>query len=126
MENARHYPMELVYAQYIKPLSYHDRVVIVQRILQDFIIEQKNDVISKVDKLKNLRRFKGIAAHNDYALIHTFKENILIIEPINQIKKSENVETEDFDWDNLINEIHQNRQNNNIKLNSKINQLLTE
>jgi len=63
--NIKHNPMELVYTQYIKPLSYHDRVVIVQRILQDFIIEQKNDIISKVDKLKNLRRFKGIAVHSN-------------------------------------------------------------
>jgi hypothetical protein len=56
--------IDLVYAQYIKPLTYNERVFIVQRILQDFIIEQKKAFDSKIDKLKNLRKFKGIAKNN--------------------------------------------------------------
>jgi hypothetical protein len=63
-----------------------------------------------------------------YALIHTFKENILTIENIEintNIEVSDD-ETNDFDWDNLLDEIHQNRQINNLKLSTKISQLLTE
>lgn len=33
---------------------------------------------------------------------------------------------DDFDWDNLMDEIHQNRQRNNINLTAKINHLLSE
>jgi len=53
--------IDLVYSQYIKPLSYNDRVVIVQRIMQDFIYEQKKEFNSQIDKLKILQKFKGIA-----------------------------------------------------------------
>jgi len=63
-----------------------------------------------------------------YALIHTFKENILTIENV-QINNKFSVledENDDFNWDNLIDEIHNNRQQNNINLNTKINQLLSE
>lgn len=35
-------------------------------------------------------------------------------------------DNDDFDWDNLIDEIHQNRQQNNINLSAKINHLLSE
>ena len=63
-----------------------------------------------------------------YGLIHTFKENILIIEngEINNKLNVQEDENDNFDWDNLIDEIHLNRQRNNINLSSKINQLLSE
>jgi len=59
------YNIDLVYAQYIKPLTYQERVFIVQRILQDFIIEQKNEFNTQIDKLKNLQKFKGIVKNNN-------------------------------------------------------------
>jgi cell division protein FtsL len=49
-----------------------------------------------------------------YVIIHTFKENILVIEPISSQKLSQLDESDDFDWDNLIDEINTNRQKNNI------------
>ncbi len=63
-----------------------------------------------------------------YGLIHTFKENILIIEngEINNKLNVQEDENDNFDWDNLIDKIHLNRQRNNINLSSKINQLLSE
>lgn len=56
--------IDSLYAQYIKPLTYNERVSIVQRILQDFINEQKEELNSKVEKLKILQKFKGIAKNN--------------------------------------------------------------
>ena len=53
--------IDLVYAQFIKPLSYKERVFIVQRILQDFVFEQKKEFNSQIDSLKDLQKFKGIA-----------------------------------------------------------------
>ena len=58
------YNIDLVYSQYIKPLSYNERVIIVQRIMQDFIFEQKKEFNTQIDKLNNLRKFKGIAKNN--------------------------------------------------------------
>lgn len=56
--------LDLVYSHYIRPLAYNEKVIIVQRILQDFIIEKNNALNSKMDKLMNLKRFKGIATCN--------------------------------------------------------------
>jgi len=56
--------IDLVYSQYIRPLSYNERVFIVQRILQDFLSEQKREKNNQFDKLKNLQKFKGIAKNN--------------------------------------------------------------
>jgi len=63
-----------------------------------------------------------------YALIHTFKENILIVENIElqQNAKNKKNQTDDFDWDNLIDEIHRNRQQNNEKMNLRVNNLFVE
>jgi hypothetical protein len=55
------YNIDLVYSKYIKPLSYDERVSIVQRILKDFVVEQKKEFKSQIDKLRNLQKFKGIA-----------------------------------------------------------------
>lgn len=56
--------LDLVYSHYIRPLSYNEKVIIVQKILQDFIEEEKTIVESKEDRLINLRRFKGIGTQN--------------------------------------------------------------
>ena len=62
-----------------------------------------------------------------YALIHSFKENILIVEHADykQNTKTLNQDNDDFDWDSLIDEIHNNRRLNNDKLSLKINNLST-
>ena len=56
--------LDLVYSQYIKPLSFIERVFIVQRILQDFITVKKEEFNNQQDKLKILHKFKGIAKDN--------------------------------------------------------------
>lgn len=53
--------IDTVYLQYIKPLSYNERLIIAQRILQDFMQEKKQEITETVDKQKMLRKFKGIA-----------------------------------------------------------------
>lgn len=53
--------IDKVYLHYIKPLSYNERLIIVQRILQDFMQEKKQEINETVDKIKMLRKFKGIA-----------------------------------------------------------------
>lgn len=60
------------------------------------------------------------------ALIHAFKENVLIIENVEMNNKFDVDDNDDFDWDNLIDEIHQNRQRNNINLSAKISHLSSE
>jgi hypothetical protein len=59
------YNIDLVYSKYIKPLSYDERVSIVQRILKDFVVEQKKEFKSQIDKLRNLQKFKAIAKKNN-------------------------------------------------------------
>jgi hypothetical protein len=62
-----------------------------------------------------------------YALVHTFKENILTIQPENRIVKAPTQTDDDaFDWDNLLNDIYLNRQKNNQLLTNRINQFLTD
>lgn len=56
--------LDLVYNQYIKPLPYNDRVFIVQKIMQDFLFEQKKEFNNQIDKLKQLQKFKGIAKNS--------------------------------------------------------------
>jgi hypothetical protein len=56
--------IDSLYTQYIKPLTYNERVFIVQRILQDFVNEQKIEFNNQIDRLKNLQKFKGIAKKN--------------------------------------------------------------
>ena len=53
--------VDLVYSQYIKPLSYNERLIIAQKILQDFMQERTQEGTETADKLKMLRKFKGIA-----------------------------------------------------------------
>jgi predicted GTPase len=55
------YTIDILYSQFIKPLSNNERMIIVQRILQDFINEQKKEDFAKDDKLKKIRKFRAIA-----------------------------------------------------------------
>ena len=58
-----------------------------------------------------------------YEIIHTFRENMPNIQLENN---AENYNEIEFDWDNLLNEIHLNRQKNNLLLNEKVNHLFQE
>ena len=60
-----------------------------------------------------------------YAIVHTFKENILIVEPVPQISPSSEEKNDDFDWDELIDEIHQERQRNNLAIQQKMDELFS-
>ena len=53
--------IDLIYSEHIKPLSYKERLIILQKIMKDFIYEQKEEKDSVGKKLKMLRKFKGIA-----------------------------------------------------------------
>ncbi len=62
-----------------------------------------------------------------YALVHTFKENILTIPPENAMPMPTPKDEEDnFDWDNLLKDIHLNRQKNNLLLTHRIHSFLTD
>jgi hypothetical protein len=58
--------IDLVYNQYIGPLPYEEKAFIVQRILQDFVSEQKKEAKTNVDKIKNFSKFKGISKNSDF------------------------------------------------------------
>ncbi len=55
---------DLVYNQYIRHLSYQERIILVQKILRDFISEQKKGKQNRMDELKILQKFKGIAKNS--------------------------------------------------------------
>lgn len=57
--------IDRIYLHYIKPLSYDERLIIAQRILQDFMPERKQKINEAKDKLQMLRKFKGIAKSSD-------------------------------------------------------------
>ncbi len=50
------------------------------------------------------------------ALIHTFKENILTVE---RLDIKQDYQEDNFDWDDLIDSIHTNRQRNNERLHAE-------
>jgi hypothetical protein len=56
---------DLVYNQYIRHLSYQERIILVQKILRDFISEQKKGKQNRMDELKILQKFKGIAKNSN-------------------------------------------------------------
>jgi predicted hydrolase (HD superfamily) len=60
--------IDFVYSQYIRPLSYNEKVFIVQKILHDFIYEQKKEINNQIDKLKILHKFKGIAKNSKHVI----------------------------------------------------------
>lgn len=65
--------------------------------------------------LKEINEVPLVYLKTLYALIHSFKETIPIPNKI-----QEEVNEINFDWDELLNEIHNNRNNNNILLTQKI------
>ena len=52
--------IEIIFNQYIKPLDYYDRVIMIQKILQDFLQVKSKKINSHIEQLNNLRKFKGI------------------------------------------------------------------
>ena len=60
-----------------------------------------------------------------HAIIHSFKENIVTIQPPQTpIPAQEPISEEDnFDWDTLLNEIHTNRKNNNLLIHNRLQEL---
>ena len=65
--------------------------------------------------LKEINEVPVIYLKTLYALIHSFKETI----PIPEKTLNNEMET-NFDWDELLNEIHSNRDKNNILLSKKV------
>jgi hypothetical protein len=94
-------------------------VEVKQKIAKDLFIAQ---IMSDINEIP-LIYLKTL-----YALVHTFKENILTIQPEeNTIPMPAPKDEEDaFDWDNLLKDIHLNRQKNNLILTNRINQFLTD
>ena len=58
------YSIDSIYKQYIKPLSYKEQILIVQKIMHDFLNEQKHEFTNQLDRLKSVQKFKGIAKSN--------------------------------------------------------------
>ena len=60
-----------------------------------------------------------------HAIIHSFKENIVTIQPTQSpLPTSESIATEDnFDWDSLLNDIQTNRKKNNMLIHNRLTEL---
>ena len=78
-----------------------------------YMIEQILLDINEVP-LVYLRTLQGI--------VHSFKENIVAIQPQqNPTAVTEtSEETTDFDWDSLLTDIHANRQKNNLTIHNRL------
>lgn len=68
--------------------------------------------------LKDINEVPLIYLKTLYALIHSFKETIPMPD-----KFKEELSEKEFDWDELLNEIHSNRKKTNILLNQKLGML---
>ena len=83
---------------------------------QKFIVEQILLDINEIP-LVYLRTLQGI--------VHSFKENIVAIQsqqkPTDVTDSTE--EATDFDWDNLLTDIHANRQKNNLTIHNRLQKL---
>lgn len=75
-------------------------------------INQKQFIINEI--VQEINEIPVIYLKTLYALVHSFKETIPY--PVD-------IEEDSFDWDNLLNEIHQNRNKNNLLMSERINQL---
>ncbi len=71
--------------------------------------------------VKELNEIPVIYLRTIFALIHSFKETI----PFPQQFKTSDRE-EDFNWDSLLDEIHQNRKQTNLKMKNRMEVLLGE
>lgn len=69
--------------------------------------------------IKELNDVPAIYLKTIFALIHSFKETI----PVPQNLK-ENSDDKDFDWDELLDEIHINRKKTNLRMNQRVELLL--
>ncbi len=59
------YNVDLVYSQYIKPLGVYERIILAQRILNDFATHERKFIIQPDnERLTRLRKFRGIAKNN--------------------------------------------------------------
>lgn len=54
-----------MYNQYIKPLDNYDRLLIIQKILQDLLQIKSRKINSNDERLTSLRKFKGIAKNKN-------------------------------------------------------------
>jgi hypothetical protein len=86
-------------------------VEVKQKIAKDLFIAQ---IMSEINEIP-LIYLKTL-----YALVHTFKKNIITIQSENSIVLPPKDEDENFDWDNLLKDIHLNRQKNNLLLTNRI------
>ncbi|MCD4791491.1 MAG: hypothetical protein K8R37_15975 [Bacteroidales bacterium] len=59
------YNIEIMYNQYIKPLDNYDRLLIIQKILQDLLQIKSRKINSNDERLTSLRKFKGIAKNKN-------------------------------------------------------------
>ena len=53
--------IEIIFKQYIRPLDFNERILIIQKILQDFNKMKRKKTNSNFEVLKSLKKFKGIA-----------------------------------------------------------------
>lgn len=60
--------IEIIFKQYIKPLDYYDRILIIQKILQDFLQIKSKKINSHIERLTSLRKFKGIAKNKNVVI----------------------------------------------------------
>jgi len=77
------------------------------------VIEKETVIRNIVEELKEIPL---AYLENLYAIVHTFRINL----------PAKEEQEEDFDWDSLVEEVNENRKNNNLSLATKLDNLFAE
>ena len=85
----------------------------------------KNSIIEQI--MLEINEVPLVYLKTLYAIIYSFKENIVTIQPTQiPLPISESVSEEDnFDWDSLLNDIQSNRKKNNMLIHNRLPELIS-
>lgn len=83
----------------------------------------KNYLIEQI--MLEINQVPSVYLQTLYGIIHSFKENIVNIQPTQNplLEPKPQPEEDNFDWDNLLNEIQDNRKKNNALIHNRLQEL---
>lgn len=84
------------------------------------MITEKELLIRNI--VKELKEIPSAYLENLYAIVRTFRTNL----PVKEAEESSHYQEDDFDWDSFLEEISENRKENNLAMASKLDKLFAE
>jgi hypothetical protein len=72
--------------------------------------------------VKELKEIPTVYLENLYAIVHIFRTNL----PIKEAEENSDYQEDNFDWDSFLEEISENRKENNLAMASKLDKLFAE